>query len=248
MKHEELSRALEFLDEDLLLEADAARTATVVRGIHRPHWKQFLKQPRNWISAACILLSVSLLAVTLLLGSMHGFYLGPLEIPNGETGEKKPSNLWEQVISFENMPNSSEEFSEWIQDENCVVREGLVITKGNELLREFYLTTMKKKPATLIGINKSSDSTSMLFYEIVYDGQTYLCTTFEDGDVSKKKVEEYRFLNSESEIFGGELYQTFVLTNYEDIYWSDISRDSLRSDAVYAHCVYLLFLGYLKIN
>ena len=43
MKYEELSRALEFLDEDLLLEADAARTVIRGGGKHR-RWKQFLKQ------------------------------------------------------------------------------------------------------------------------------------------------------------------------------------------------------------
>ena len=99
MKKEDLFEALEgasdaYLEsaaEAMMAKADTVQTVIRGGGKHR-RWKQFLKQPRSWISAACILLSVSLLAVTLLLGSMHGFYLGPLD-----TEYKVPEKVMEEL-------------------------------------------------------------------------------------------------------------------------------------------------------
>ena len=154
MKYEELSRALEFLDEDLLLEADAART--VIRGGgKRRRWKQFIKQPRSWISAACILLSVSLLAVTLLLGSMHGFYLGPLD-----TEYKVPEKVMEEMRnmaqnSFQDMPwgSDTDTIRAYAAEQGCLVLDEYQVLEGGDLLEAFYERTKQGEQLALNFIN-----------------------------------------------------------------------------------------------
>ncbi len=192
MKYEELSRALEFLDEDLLLEADAARTVAGVGVIKRNRWMQLIKQPRSWISAACILLSVSLLAVTLLLGSMHGFYLGPLEgVESGETenmqGVKSPvpNSVW----------SSGNELPQFAEANNFVIYKGgrHNYISGAEHWKQFYAATQRNEPATIYVIDFNEDQSVSLFFCVQYDGTDYSLTRYnEKGEI--ETVEKFQYL------------------------------------------------------
>ncbi len=180
MKKEDLFEALEgasdaYLEsaaEAMMAKADTAQTVIPGGGKHR-RWKQFLKHPRSWISAACILLSVSLLAVTLLLGSMHGFYLGPLD-----TEYKVPEKVMEELRnmaqnSFQDMPwdSDTDTIRAYAAEQGCLVLDKYQVLEGGDLLEAFYERTKQGEQLNLNFINlKYRDMKAGLLY---FDGDRY---------------------------------------------------------------------------
>ncbi len=200
MKKEDLFEALEgasdaYLEsaaEAMMAKADTVQTVIPGGGKHR-RWTQFLKQPRSWISAACILLSVSLLAVTLLLGSMYGFHLGPLDsgvtgTPNhtlgcilapgevtqiGETPEYIKRKLQKMVPEFfKEMPWrwNIDTILENAEKEGYLVLENTDILQGEDLLEAFLKQSQKGKSVILPCIDTYLGSDIKIIY---FDGTFY---------------------------------------------------------------------------
>ena len=96
MKKEDLFSAIGEVDEQLLarteingLSAVMARKQPTVPHIFHPQGRL----PRSWISAAGLLLAVSILIATLLVGGKYGFQLPPLDpLPSGDQQGFIPNN------------------------------------------------------------------------------------------------------------------------------------------------------------
>ncbi|MBQ8431435.1 MAG: hypothetical protein IJX28_00980 [Clostridia bacterium] len=96
MKKEDLFSAIGEVDEQLLarteingLSAVIAKKRPTVPHIFQPQ----RRLPRSWISAAGLLLAVSILIATLLVGGKYGFQLPPLDpLPSGDQQGFIPNN------------------------------------------------------------------------------------------------------------------------------------------------------------
>lgn len=245
MKKIFLSDALDALDEDLLAAADGARDA-------RPASQRRLKKRRigNWwrygTVAACLLLASALLAA---------LFVGRGEKPPVDAVISQtlppiaPSHLWEGILSSDELAGSAEKeginVQESITGVACVSVKGQSIVEGGELLLAFLEDCAQKKPSTLLGVRHLTDG-SVFFFEIVFDGATYACTSFSSKEPENKTARQYRFLNAEIETKDGKTFCSYMLTDYEGICWSDIVAASSSSEAVYEWQIYHYLIGYLE--
>ena len=245
MKKIFLSDALDALDEDLLAAADGARDA-------RPASQRRLKKRRigNWwrygTVAACFLLAAALLTV-FLGGKGEG---SPVGVGTSQTLPPiAPSHLWEGILSSDKLVGSTEKegggVEESITGVSCVTVKGQSIVEGGEILLAFLQDCAQKNPSTLLGVRYPADG-SVYFFEIVFDGATYACTSFEAKTPENKTARQYRFLNAEVETKDGKSFCSYVLTDYEGICWSDIVAASHSSEAVYEWQIYHYLIGYLE--
>ena len=244
MKKFFLSDALDALDEELLAAADGARNVHLTpRGA--------LKKRRigNWWQYGTVA------AYLLLAALLAGFLVGRGEkLPvNGEISQTlppiAPSHLWEGILSSDELAGSTEKEGSGVEESitgvACVRVKGQSIVDGGELLLAFLQDCAQKKPSTLLGVRYPADG-SVFFFEIVFDGATYACTSFSSKEPENKTARQYRFLNAEIETKDGKTFCSYVLTDYEGICWSDIVAASSSSEAVYEWQVYHYLIGYLE--
>lgn len=245
MKKLFLSDALDALDEELLAAADGARNVQLT-----PRGSLKKRRIGNWWQygtvAACFLLAAALLAV---------LFVGRGEKPPVDAVISQtlppiaPSHLWEGILSSDELVGSTEKEGSGVEESitgvSCVTVKGQSIVEGGEILLAFLQDCAQKKPSTLLGVRYPADG-SVYFFEIVFDGATYACTSFEAKTPENKTARQYRFLNAEVETKDGKTFCSYVLTDYEEICWSNIVAASSSSEAVYEWQVYHYLIGYLE--